>query len=161
MQATVAPPSPRTLSSHTSYIEAERAVDQLADEGFPVDRLAIVGEDLRYIESVTGRATYASAAGRGALAGAGTGVFFGFIFGLFNWITPLISATLLALAGLLLGSAVGAIFGLLGHALTGKHRGFNSVARTSAQRFDVVIDENLASRPAPSTSGVKTSKGSV
>ena len=33
-------------------------MNQLAEEGFPVERVAIVGDDLQYLESVTGRATF-------------------------------------------------------------------------------------------------------
>jgi hypothetical protein len=33
----------RTLASYASYAEAERAVDWLSDQGFAVERVAIVG----------------------------------------------------------------------------------------------------------------------
>ncbi len=52
---------PRARSRRTR-MEAERAVDRLSDQGFPVERSAIVGLGLRSVEQVTGRMTAGSAA---------------------------------------------------------------------------------------------------
>ena len=41
------------IATFRSYEEAERAVDYLSDHGFPVERSAIVGRDLEYVEQVT------------------------------------------------------------------------------------------------------------
>ena len=57
---------------------AQRAVDYLSDNQFPVERTAIVGTDLRLVENVLGRLT----TGRAALAGAASGAWFGLLFGL-------------------------------------------------------------------------------
>src|SRR5687768_17082866 len=91
----------RTIASYATYAEAQRAVDYLSDQRFPVERPAIVAEGIRLVEQVTGRLSYGRAALNGAIAGALTGAFFGFIFGLFDWIDPLISALVLALYGLI------------------------------------------------------------
>ena len=40
-------PSRRSIASFRNYADAERAVDGLADRGFPVERVAIVGRDLK------------------------------------------------------------------------------------------------------------------
>src|SRR5215210_4945904 len=37
----------RVIASYNSYAEAQRAVDYLSDERFPVERVSIVAEDLR------------------------------------------------------------------------------------------------------------------
>jgi len=42
--------SRRTIASYSTYAEAERAVDWLADDGFAVERSAIVGTGLRSVE---------------------------------------------------------------------------------------------------------------
>src|SRR5918996_4348625 len=67
-----------TVATYDSYAEAERAVDFLSDQGFPVERVAIVGTGLKTVEQVAGRLT----TGRAALAGAGQGAMLGLIFGL-------------------------------------------------------------------------------
>ena len=51
------------------YEAAQHAVDQLSDDGFPVEKLDIVGSNLRLVERVTGRLTKARAAGAGAISG--------------------------------------------------------------------------------------------
>src|SRR2546423_1543325 len=68
------------IGSYTDYADAERAVDYLADRGFPVERVAIIGHDLRLVEQVLGRFGYRQAILRGAGSGALVGVLIGWIF---------------------------------------------------------------------------------
>jgi hypothetical protein len=95
------------VASFDSYPEAQRAVDYLSDERFPVERVAIVAEDLRLVEQVTGRRGYGQAALQGAGSGALIGLIFGFFLGLFNVIDPLISAFYLGLVWLINGDIIG------------------------------------------------------
>jgi hypothetical protein len=139
-----APGGQRVVASWDTYAQAERAVDYLSDRRFPVQRVAIVGRGLSSVEQVTGRLTIWGAAGRSAMSGAIIGVLFGWLFGLFNWINPVISALLLALYGLLFGAVLGAIFGAIGHAFTGGRRDFSSVAAVRADRYDVLVDTEVA-----------------
>ncbi|MGH3835582.1 MAG: general stress protein [Pseudonocardiaceae bacterium] len=37
------------IGSYPDYTEAERAVDFLSDNMFPVDRVAIIGADLKFV----------------------------------------------------------------------------------------------------------------
>src|SRR3954467_13464121 len=91
----------RTVASFTTYADAERAVDLLADHDFPVERVAIIGQDLQTIEQLNGKLDYPTVAWRGAVSGAVPGALLGWIFGLFDWADPLVSALRLALYGLL------------------------------------------------------------
>lgn len=142
-------PSPaRTLAaremvgSYTDYADAQRAVDFLSDEKFPVERSAIVGSDLRLVELVVGRLNY----GRAALAGAASGAWFGVLIGLFlGLFTPGLDGLLgVVLAGLLFGALAGAAFGLAGHAMSGGRRDFISQRQLAAARYDVVVDSAFA-----------------
>ena len=47
----------QSIARFSSYADAQRAVDYLSDEDFPVEHLTIVGSDLRQVERVTGRLT--------------------------------------------------------------------------------------------------------
>jgi hypothetical protein len=47
------------VASYGSYADVQGAVDRLADGGFPVERVSIVAEGLRFEERITGRATAA------------------------------------------------------------------------------------------------------
>jgi hypothetical protein len=138
-------PTPRrVVASFGRYEEAERAVDVLSDRKFPVERTAIVARDLDYVEQVTGRITYWRAMGLGALNGAVIGLLIGWLFGLFNWFDPVVSAFWLALDGLWFGALVGAAMGLIAHALTGGRRDFAAVGGFRAKHYDVVVDEPFA-----------------
>jgi hypothetical protein len=75
--------SRRTIATLTSYEEAERAVDRLSDQHFPVEHVTIVGTGLRYIERVGGRVTNGSATLLGAAGGIVLGLFWGLLFGAF------------------------------------------------------------------------------
>ncbi|MFJ1735632.1 general stress protein [Streptomyces sp. NPDC088254] len=134
----------RTVASYATYQEAERAVDHLADQGFPVQKVAIIGQDVRLVEQVIGRMGYGQAALHGAANGALPGVLVGWIFGLLNWLNPVVSGLLLALYGLIFGAVVGALVALLVHAAQGGRRDFASVRAMVPSRYDVVADEDVA-----------------
>jgi membrane protein required for beta-lactamase induction len=142
-------PSPtgtrRTIATYSSYEEAERAVDSLSDQQFPVERVAIVGTGLRSVEQVTGRVT----TGRAALTGAGQGAFIGLfiavLFGLF-FTGP---GFLGLLAYTVIASAIfGAIFWAISHAAQGGRRDFASVAGTYADHYELQADEDVADEAA-------------
>jgi len=122
-QPTSTTPSPadpngrRTIATYNSYRDAERAVDYLSDNRFPVDKVAIIGSDLKLVEQVTGRMTYGGAALRGAVSGAFAGLLIGWLFALFNWFEPIMASFALILWAFLFGAVIGAIFGLIVHAL--------------------------------------------
>jgi len=130
------------VGSYTEYAGAQRAVDFLSDEKFPVERTAIIGSDLRMVELVYGRLNY----GRAAMAGAASGAWFGLLIGLFlGLFAPEVDSVFgLLLWGLLFGAVAGAAFGLVGHALTGGRRDFISRQQLTAERYDVVVDSAFA-----------------
>jgi hypothetical protein len=143
-QETITTRPRRTVATYPTYADAQRAVDYLSDEKFPVQRVAIVEEGLRLVEQGTGRMNYGMAALNGALSGAIPGLFFGFIFGLFSWIQPVASAFTLAFYGLIYGAIFGAIIGLISQALSGSERNFASVPRIDARHYSLVVDEEFA-----------------
>ncbi len=140
--------SRRMVASYGTYAEAQGAVDRLADGGFPVERLSIVAEGLRFEERVTGRKGYGRAALEGLGAGAVPGALVGFVFGLFSLVDPLVSGLLLAFYGILFGALIGAAFGLISHALSGGRTNFSSVGAIRADSYDVVADEEVAESAA-------------
>src|ERR671931_2619956 len=92
-----------TAASYDDYTAAQRAVDQLSDDGFPVEHLDIIGSDLRLVERVTGRLTKAPAAAAGAAGGAWVGLLVGLLLGIF--------ATGPWFGLLLVGALIGAVWG--------------------------------------------------
>ena len=129
-----------TVASYDEYALAQRAVDQLSDDGFPVEHLDIVGSDLRLVERVTGRLTKGRAAAAGAASGAWFGLLMGMLLGIFTagpWLGFL-------LVGALIGSGWGALFGFLGHAATKGARDFASARSLVATRYDIVARNGYA-----------------
>ncbi|MGW0821634.1 general stress protein [Streptomyces sp. NPDC002845] len=137
-----APVDRPVVGSYPTYVGAQRAVDFLSDNRFPVERTTIIGSDLRMVETVLGRLTR----GRAALAGAGTGAWFGLLIGLLLAVFAAgdTHVVVLMLAGLLYGAVFGALFGFVGHALTGGRRDFASRSQIVAARYDVVADPDVA-----------------
>ena len=132
------------MRSYSTYQDAERAVDYLSDNKFPVERVSIVGRDLEFVERVTGRMTYGGAALRGALSGALVGVLVGWLFAVFSWFDPVIGWGWLILDGLWFGAVVGALFGLLSHAMLGGRRDFASIGAMRANRYELLVDDEVA-----------------
>ena len=137
-------PARQVVATFDNYADAERAVDYLSDEGFPVDRVAIVGRNLEYVEQVLGRLNYGGAAWRGAASGAPVGALIGWVFGMFSWVDPLTTSLLLALYGAIFGAVVGALVGLLVHALQRGRRDFPAVSSLVPKSYDVVADVEVA-----------------
>lgn len=135
-----------TVASFATYQEAQRAVDALSDRSFPVERLSIVGHDLRYVETITGRRRYAQAAMQGAASGSVFGAVFGFLLGAFSWVDPLVSGLALATYGFLVGLVIGAVLGVLGQWALAGRRDFQSVGAVAAGRYELLCDEDVAPR---------------
>ncbi len=140
-------PDPTTdpvLASFDNYLSAQEAVDRLSDGKFPVQKVAIVGVDLRMVEQVIGRMSWGRAAGGGLL----TGAWFGLLLGLFvSFFARADDAnpTTLILLGLVYGAGFGIIFGLVSYRMTGGKRDFLSRSQILADHYDVhVTTDGLA-----------------
>lgn len=125
------------LVSYDNYAAAQRTVDHLSDQQFPVENTAIIGSDLRLVEKVTGRLTLARAALAGAVSGAWLGLLLGLVLGLFTdrpwgWLATVLVTVLIFVFW-------GAVFGLAAHALTGGKRDFASRSAIVAGRYDVRV----------------------
>jgi hypothetical protein len=129
------------LASYDDYAAAQKAVDTLSDNGFPVQNVAIVGVDVRIVESVLGRLTW----GRAAMSGMFSGAWFGVLIGLFVGLFSSTTGSLLPLVGLglLYGAAFGIVFGLVSHALSGGKRDFVSRQQLQAARYDVLCERQV------------------
>jgi hypothetical protein len=141
-------PLRRTIASFSTYREAQTAVDRLSDARFAVERVAIVAEGLQYVEQVTGRLNWWVAMLNGALSGAFTGFLLGFFLAMFSLVTPIVSTLTVALYALLIGAGVGAILGLIYYAFTGGRRDFVSVGSVRAERYNIMVDTEVADEAA-------------
>ncbi|MBX7432475.1 magnesium transporter [Mycobacterium sp. Y57] len=128
------PPKGWPIGSYPTYAEAQRAVDYLSDQQFPVQQVTIVGVDLMQVERVTGRLTWPKVLGGGVLTGAWLGLFIGLILGFFGnpW-SALIT-------GLIAGVFFGLITSAVPYAMARGTRDFSSTMQLVAGRYDVLCD---------------------
>ena len=132
-----------TVARFDDYETAQRAVDRLSDDGFPVEKLDIVGSGVRLVERVTGRLTRGRAAGAGALSGLWMGLLVGILLGLF---TSGHSFLAVAATGAALGVIWGAVFGYVAHARTKGQRDFSSLRQLVATHYDLIAQGGTVDR---------------
>ncbi|MFT3887487.1 MAG: hypothetical protein QM713_04895 [Arachnia sp.] len=131
---------PQHVAEFPSYEEAQAAVDYLSDKRFAVQNLMIVGTNLKMLERVTGRRTWGTVLGQGAISGVSTGLFVGLMLLLF---IPNAGLQMLWV-GLAMGVAFGVIAGGLGYALSGGRRDFNSARVTVATSYEILAEHKVA-----------------
>jgi hypothetical protein len=131
-------PRGQVIATYDTYVEAQRAVDFLADEQFAVENVSIVGSDLKMVERVTGRLTRGRAAAAGAATGAWFGLFVGVLLSAFAS-KDNTNGLLLVVSALIYGAAFGAIFGFVSHALSGGKRDFTSRSKIVSSRYEIVV----------------------
>ena len=133
---------PQSLAVYDDYATAQKAVDHLADEQFPVQNLMIVGTDLKQVERITGRLTTGKVATAGVLSGLWLGLFVGVILSIFGEGNQL--ATILGTA--VMGALFGVIWALLGYAATRGRRDFSAVSAVVATRYEVLVEHKHLAR---------------
>ena len=131
---------PQSLGVYDRYEEAQKAVDFLSDNEFPVENCMIVGTDLKQVERVTGRLTTGRVALGGLLSGIWMGLFVGLIFSFFG--TG--NALGIILSTVAFGALFGIIWALVGYAATRGQRDFSSVSRIVATRYEVLVEHKHA-----------------
>ncbi|MDQ4503344.1 general stress protein [Sinomonas sp. ASV322] len=128
-------PQGDVVGSYTSYLDAQKAVDYLADQQFPVELVAIVGNDLKLVERVTGRLSYPRVALNGALSGMWFGLFVGVLLSFFSTGAGLPSI----ITSVLMGAAFFMLFGIVTYATQRGKRDFTSTSQVLPTSYDVVV----------------------
>ncbi|SCB81605.1 hypothetical protein GA0061083_0925 [Pseudarthrobacter enclensis] len=128
-------PTGDTVGSYTSYLDAQKAVDYLADQQFPVQMVSIVGNELKMVERVTGRLSYPRVALSGALSGMWFGLFVGVMLSFFAPSPGYFSI----LTSVLMGAAFFMLFGIVTYAMQRGKRDFTSTSQVVATNYDVIV----------------------
>ncbi|UTT38578.1 ECF transporter S component [Glutamicibacter mishrai] len=130
-------PRGELLGRYTSYLDAQKLVDYLADNDFPVASVSIVGNDVRTVERVTAKLSYPKVALAGAAQGGMMGLFVGLLLSLFggggNGLYQILSS-------IGLGMAIWMIAGVVSYSTRRGKRDFASSSQFVATSFDVVVD---------------------
>ncbi len=133
---------PQSLAVYDDYAAAQKAVDFLSDNKFPVEQCMIVGTDLKRIERITGRLTTGRVAMGGVLSGIWFGLFIGVIFTLFTDEDVFVTI----ISTMLFGALFGLIWALVGYAMTRGQRDFSSVTQVVATRYEVLVEHKVAAQ---------------
>ncbi|WP_234399273.1 general stress protein [Psychromicrobium lacuslunae] len=130
-------PDGDTVGSYVSYLDAQKAVDYLADQQFPVQLVSIVGNDLKMVERVTGKLSYPRVALNGAMTGAWFGLFVGLLL---SFIGSSPGGALLSIPiAMVLGAAFWMLFGIVTYAAQRGKRDFTSTSQVLASNYDVIV----------------------
>jgi hypothetical protein len=127
------------VATFETHAEATRAIEALADAGFPVEKGAIIARDIELVERVIGRLTSWRAALKGAVIGSIVAAVVGLALGMFRAIDLGLG---LALSGLLLGAIAGAVVGWACHIAEHERPVLESASSVRASAFDLVVTEN-------------------
>ena len=135
---------PQSVGIYSSYADAQKAVDFLADEKFEVQNLAIVGTELKSVERVLGRRTWRTVILSGVQSGISTGLLVALIALLF--LSPEGGFLPLLLGALGIGVVVGIAFAAAGYAMSGGKRDFTSGTQTVATKYEVLCEHKVAAQ---------------
>lgn len=128
------------IAVHTTYLDAQKAVEALSDKGFPVQQVTIVGTDLKMVERVTGRLTYPRVAVAGMASGAWFGLFVGLLLSMFSTEGSVYSIV----AAIGIGAGFGLLFSVLSFSLTRGKRDFTSSSQIVATSYAVLCERQTA-----------------
>lgn len=129
-------PRGELLGRYNTYLDAQKVVDYLADNDFPVANITIVGNDLKSVERVTAKLSYPKVAAAGAAQGAMFGVFVGLVLTIFS---PGSNAVAQILSSVGIGMAIWMLVGVVSYSFRRGKRDFASQSQVLATSYDVVV----------------------
>jgi hypothetical protein len=137
-------PRGEVIGRYEDYLDAQKIVDYLADNDFPVAHVSIIGNDLKLVERVRNKLSYPRVAMQGASQGAVIGLFFGLLLMLFS---PGGDSTPLSIiAAVLMGAVIFMMMSVISYALQRGKRDFSSTRQVLPSTWDVVVDRNVAAQ---------------
>jgi hypothetical protein len=131
------------IGSYGSYEDAQRAVDHLAGNDFPVTDVTIVGVAPMLVERVAGRISWRRVLTSAAMSGAWFGLFMGLLLSMFSQGAGALPIVL----GLVAGIGFSVLFSAIGYgASRGRRRGFFTQSQLVAERYDVLSQPRNAEK---------------
>ena len=134
------------IANFKQYTDALAYVDNLIKHNFPAGSVAIVGSDLRTVERIRGKVTYARLAIGGAVTGSWVGLAFGLVFGGGSAASQaeLVSATAGVGQSVVVGAGLGMLFNVIRYSMSRNKRGFVSQSSVVASKYQVQVPAALA-----------------
>ncbi len=139
-------PQGEVIANFKQYPEALEFVDNLIKNNFPAGAVAIVGSDLRTVERVRGKITYARMAMGGAVTGSWMGLAFGLIFG--GEVNPAdanqFTFSESIFSSVVIGAGLGMLFNVTRYSLARNKKSFVSQSSVVASKYQVQVPAALA-----------------
>ncbi|WP_194764725.1 general stress protein [Microbacterium sp. UFMG61] len=123
------------VASTRDYEGAQKTVSKLIAQEVPARDIAIVGQNVRTVERITGRLGYAAAARSGAVNGVLIGLFLSAILVIGNPEVPI----QLFVGFVFIGVALGMLLSLVTYAIVRRRRDFASVTQFAADHYEVRV----------------------
>jgi hypothetical protein len=139
-------PQGEVIANFKQYTDALAYVDNLIKHNFPAGSVAIVGSDLRTVERIRGKVTYARLALGGAVTGSWVGLAFGLVFGGGSAATQteLVSATAGVGQSVVIGAGLGMLVNVIRYSMSRNKRGFISQSSVIASKYQIQVPAALA-----------------
>lgn len=128
------------VAVYDTYQAAASAIDTLVEREFPVDKVSVIGSELRSIERITTGLSYPKA----ALSGLASGLWFGLFLGLIMVIWSPTSGLNYLFAALVLGAGFGIISGVATYAFTRRYKNYQSTNAVVATKYSLVVAPEVA-----------------
>lgn len=132
-------PTGTEVAAYKRYEEATRAVEVLNEGGFPINAVTVVGSDLHMVERVLGKLTPA----RVALSGAGQGLTWGLLMGLFAMLLLPETGTLIAIVAVCVGILGGVLLAVLTWAFSRNRRSFAARSSLAASHYSILVSQDV------------------
>ena len=149
---------PVSIAIYDAYADAQKAVDYLSDQKFPVEKLEIVGTDLKSVESVTGRLTWGKVIGSALINAVLWAVGFALLMmilfgGGFFWSSML--------WGLLFFAIINCLTAAMIYGATRGERDFMSTSRIVATHYEILGEAEVADQARAIMSGGAATSGAT
>jgi hypothetical protein len=142
-------PQGQVVAEFSQYEEASGYVENLVKNNFPPNMILIVGSELKSVERVRGKLSYARVAMSGATTGAWMGLLVGLIFGSGATATDASSAAMGSMtSSLVIGAGIGMLINVIRFSLAKRKRGFISQSSMVAAKYQVQVPVGLTNHPA-------------
>ncbi len=142
-------PQGQVVAEFSQYEEASGYVENLVKNNFPPNMILIVGSELKSVERVRGKLSYARVAMSGATTGAWMGLLVGLIFGSGATATDASTAAMGSMtSSLVIGAGIGMLINVIRFSLAKRKRGFISQSSMVAAKYQVQVPVGLTNHPA-------------
>lgn len=140
-------PGGEVIGDFPKYQDAVSFVNHLVEHDFPAQEISIVGNQLKTVERVRGKLSYARVALTGAVTGSWLGLLIGILFGPALTVSESGEPVLVPgdlMGAVLIGAGIGMLLNVVRFSLNSAKRTFLSTSAVMAESYEVVVPSALS-----------------